>query len=211
MRISRSFQPIAALNRALEAAIRRTGVTDVSWHNLRKTSATRLLGRGAAITDVQHLLGHASVKTTEKADAACVKNERFKQAIDSLNMPLLRRLKFVRESLRRLLVQRYDPIREGTEPDNCQFTTDVYNHSCPHTRPRPGIPDPPVELPVTPNKHRHRIQTTVKLCLTRFSVDCTMYIAWQREPNEFLRTTAKYLKVKWIRFRYLVSGTRSVL
>jgi len=25
------------------------------------------LSRGAAITDVQHLLGHASVKTTEKA------------------------------------------------------------------------------------------------------------------------------------------------
>jgi len=54
-------------NRALEAAFRRAGVTDVSSHNLRKTFATRLLSRGAAITVVQHLLGHASVKTTEKA------------------------------------------------------------------------------------------------------------------------------------------------
>mgnify|MGYP001822500257 FL=1 len=59
-------------NRALEAAFRRAGVTDVSSHNLRKTLATRLLSRGAAITDVQHLLGHASVKTTEKAYAALV-------------------------------------------------------------------------------------------------------------------------------------------
>jgi len=54
-------------NRALEAAFGRAGFTDVSSHNMRKTFATRLLSRGAAITDVQHLLGHASVKTTERA------------------------------------------------------------------------------------------------------------------------------------------------
>jgi hypothetical protein len=42
-----------------------------------------LSGRTAAITDVQHLLGcPASVKTTEKAYAAFVKNERFKQTVD---------------------------------------------------------------------------------------------------------------------------------
>ncbi len=71
-------------NRALEAPFRRAGVTHVSSHNLRKTFATRLLNRGAAITDVQHLLGHASVKTTERAYAAFVRNERFKQTIDLL-------------------------------------------------------------------------------------------------------------------------------
>jgi len=83
-------------NRALEAAFRRAGVTDVSSHNLRKTFATRLLSRGAAITDVQHLLGHASVKTTEKAYAAFVKNERFKQTIDLLDQPVLPKLKVTR-------------------------------------------------------------------------------------------------------------------
>jgi integrase len=82
-------------NRALEAAFRRAGVTDVSSHNLRKTFATRLLSRGAAITDVQHLLGHASVKTTEKAYAAFVKNERFKQTIDLLDHPVLPKLAVV--------------------------------------------------------------------------------------------------------------------
>jgi site-specific recombinase XerD len=51
-----------------------------------------LLSRGAAITDVQHLLGHASVKTTEKAYAAFVKNERFKLTIDLLDQPVLPRL-----------------------------------------------------------------------------------------------------------------------
>jgi integrase len=72
-------------NRALEAAFERAGVDDVSSHNLRKTFATRLLSRGAAITDVQHLLGHSSVKTIEKAYAAFVRNERFKQTIDLLD------------------------------------------------------------------------------------------------------------------------------
>ena len=61
------------------AAFRIAGIKVVSSHNLRKTFATRLLSRGAGITDVQHLLGHASVTTTEKAYAAFVKNERFKQ------------------------------------------------------------------------------------------------------------------------------------
>jgi len=83
-------------NRALEAAFRRAGVADVSSHNLRKTFATRLLSRGAAITDVQHLLGHASVKTTEKAYAAFVKNERFKQTIDLLDKPVMPKLKVVK-------------------------------------------------------------------------------------------------------------------
>ena len=74
--------------KADRAVLGRAGVTDVSSHNLRKTFATRLLNRGAAITDVQHLLGHASVKTTEKAYAAFVKNERFKQTIDLLDRPV---------------------------------------------------------------------------------------------------------------------------
>jgi integrase len=83
-------------NRALEAAFRRAGVTDVSSHNLRKTFATRLLSRGAGITDVQHLLGHASVKTTERTYAAFVKNERFKQTIDLLDTPAQPKLKVVK-------------------------------------------------------------------------------------------------------------------
>jgi integrase len=83
-------------NRALEAAFRRAGIGDISTHNMRKTFATRLLSRGAAITDVQHLLGHASVKTTERAYAAFVKNERFKQTIDLLDTPVVPKLKIVR-------------------------------------------------------------------------------------------------------------------
>jgi site-specific recombinase XerD len=63
---------------------------------LRQSFATRLLSRGAAITDVQHLLGHASVKTPERAYAAFVKNERFKQTIDLLDKPVVRKLTVVK-------------------------------------------------------------------------------------------------------------------
>jgi integrase len=86
---------IKRYNRALEAAFRRAGITDVSSHNLRKTFATRLLSRSAAITDVQHLLGHASVNTAEKAYAAFVRNEGFEQTIDLLDQPVQPKLKVV--------------------------------------------------------------------------------------------------------------------
>jgi site-specific recombinase XerD len=90
-------QTAAATNSSSQGLAAMCSVgTHVSSHNLRKTFATRLLSRGAAITDVQHLLGHASVKTTEKAYAAFVKNERFKQTIDLLDKPVLPKLKIVR-------------------------------------------------------------------------------------------------------------------
>ena len=75
--------------------LQTAGITDVSSHNLRNTFATRLLSRGAAITDVQHLLGHSSVKTTEQAYSAFVKNEWFKQTIYLLNEPKEPMLKVV--------------------------------------------------------------------------------------------------------------------
>ena len=83
-------------NFALDGAFKRAGLDDVSSHNLRKTFATRLLNRGAAITDVQHLLGHSSVKTTERSYSAFIKNERFKQTIDLLNQPVVPKLEVVR-------------------------------------------------------------------------------------------------------------------
>lgn len=42
-----------------------------------------------------YLLGHSSVKTTERAYAAFVKNERFRQTIDLLDKQVVPRLKVV--------------------------------------------------------------------------------------------------------------------
>jgi integrase/recombinase XerC len=51
-------------------------------HTLRHTFATRLLERGANIREVQELLGHASVATTEVYTH--VSSERLRQAVDLL-------------------------------------------------------------------------------------------------------------------------------
>jgi integrase len=69
----------------MKTLIALSGAADISSHTLRKTYVTPLLSRGSASTDVQHLVGHASVKATEKAYAAFVTNEPFKQTIDLLD------------------------------------------------------------------------------------------------------------------------------
>ena len=84
----------------MAAAFRLAGIEDISTHNMRKTFATRLLISGAGITDVQHLLDHVSVKTTEKAYAALVKNERLKQTIDLLHKPERPKESLIKSSLR---------------------------------------------------------------------------------------------------------------
>ena len=54
------------------------------------------MNRGAAITVVQHLLGHSSVETTEGSYSAFIKNERFKQTIDLLDEQVVPKLKVVK-------------------------------------------------------------------------------------------------------------------
>ena len=84
------------MSQARRVEFKGANVTNVSSRNLRKTFVTGLVSRGAGITDVQHLLGHASVETTEKAYATFVKNERFKQTIDLSDKPMRPKLKVVK-------------------------------------------------------------------------------------------------------------------
>ena len=52
------------VNRYFKPLLRRTGLPDIRWHDLRHTCATLLLGRGVHPKMVQHLLGHASIQLT---------------------------------------------------------------------------------------------------------------------------------------------------
>src|SRR5919112_3491058 len=52
------------INRHFKPLLRRAGLPDIRWHDLRHTCVTLLLSRRAHPTYVQKLLGHASVQLT---------------------------------------------------------------------------------------------------------------------------------------------------
>jgi integrase len=52
------------INRHFKPLLRRVGLPEIRWHDLRHTCATLLLSRGTHPTYVQKLLGHASVQLT---------------------------------------------------------------------------------------------------------------------------------------------------
>ena len=52
------------VNRHFKPLLRRAGLPDIRWHDLRHTYATLLLARAVHSTFVQKSLGHASVQLT---------------------------------------------------------------------------------------------------------------------------------------------------
>jgi integrase len=55
------------MNKGFKAAVRRAGLSDLEWHDLRRTAGCRWLQRdGKRMEEVSILLGHSSVKVTEE-------------------------------------------------------------------------------------------------------------------------------------------------
>jgi integrase len=52
------------VNRHFKLLLKRAGLPDIRWHDLRHTCATLLLSRGTHPKYVQLLLGHASITMT---------------------------------------------------------------------------------------------------------------------------------------------------
>lgn len=73
------------INGALASVCARAEMRRVTWHVLRHTFATSLAMRGVPLQIVQQLLGHSSVKTTERY--AHVAPSMLRSAIDLLNAP----------------------------------------------------------------------------------------------------------------------------
>jgi integrase len=57
-------QGAANLHTAWKRLLRRAGIPDVRFHDLRHTAATLALAEGASLFDVSRMLGHNSIKTT---------------------------------------------------------------------------------------------------------------------------------------------------
>jgi integrase len=62
-----------AMNKGLKAAMRRAGIADLCWHDLRRTAGCRWLQRdGKTMEEVSTLLGHGDVKITSQRYAFLV-------------------------------------------------------------------------------------------------------------------------------------------
>lgn len=70
LRRSRKARRLNTMDRGLKAAARRAGISDLRWHDLRRTCGCRLLQSGrVSMEQVSKWLGHSSVKVTEASYA----------------------------------------------------------------------------------------------------------------------------------------------
>ncbi|MBN1273888.1 MAG: tyrosine-type recombinase/integrase [Candidatus Aminicenantes bacterium] len=75
-------KPLTSVKTAFKAACRRAGIFNLRFHDLRHTFASRLVERGIDLITVKELLGHSSVKITERYTHS--QQERKIQAVEAL-------------------------------------------------------------------------------------------------------------------------------
>lgn len=59
-------KPIKSVARAFKTALKESGIKNFRFHDLRHTSASHLVMRGASLKTVQEHLGHSSITTTQR-------------------------------------------------------------------------------------------------------------------------------------------------
>ena len=64
--ISKSGKPYMSVFYAWDTARKSVGLSDVRMHDLRHSFASLLINSGRTLYEVQHILGHTQVKTTQR-------------------------------------------------------------------------------------------------------------------------------------------------
>jgi integrase len=59
-------KPLRDIKRSFHTALKKAGIKDFYWHDLRHTSASHLLMRGASMKAVQEHLGHTTIAMTQR-------------------------------------------------------------------------------------------------------------------------------------------------
>jgi excisionase family DNA binding protein len=77
------LRPVKTVRRAFVKACRRAEIKNLTFHDLRHTVGSRLISKGADPVSVQHILGHANLKTTEIYLHSSL--EQMKEAVELLD------------------------------------------------------------------------------------------------------------------------------
>ncbi|WP_295002965.1 site-specific integrase [uncultured Dechloromonas sp.] len=77
---------VTRLYEQFQTAKKRAGIDDFRIHDLRHTFASWLVSSGVPLTEVRDLLGHASVRETERY--AHLAPNRLREAVEQLELPL---------------------------------------------------------------------------------------------------------------------------
>jgi len=76
-------KPVSGIKTAFNAAVKRAGIEDFRFHDLRHTFASHLIMRGGSLKDVQELLGHKTMTMTLRY--AHLSQEHKKAAVNLLS------------------------------------------------------------------------------------------------------------------------------
>jgi integrase len=79
----RNNEPVKYVTNPFTAIVRRAGITDFKFHDLRHTFASQLLMKGGTLKDVQELLGHKTMTMTLRY--AHLSQEHKREAVNLLN------------------------------------------------------------------------------------------------------------------------------
>jgi integrase len=79
---SKTGSPFADVKKSFNATCKKAGINQLRFHDLRHTFASRLVENGVDLITVKDLLGHRSVKTTERYTHSY--QEQKRRAVESL-------------------------------------------------------------------------------------------------------------------------------
>ena len=75
-------KPVGSIKFSFKSALKKAGIMDFTFHDLRHTFASNLVMKGVYLYVVQRLLGHATINMTQRY--AHLQPQQFKDAIGKL-------------------------------------------------------------------------------------------------------------------------------